>query len=123
MPFRSAYRPFWLGLGTVAFDLLLLALMGTLLVRWRPRVATLLATLTSADVVLTSLQGLLYNLPAHTGVVDGVAATAGLDADDAGHSCVLLDVGAAVCWAAGVEGQLGHGFYQDESTPVTVLFP
>lgn len=35
VPFRSAYQPFWLGLGTVAFDLILALLITSLL---RPRI-------------------------------------------------------------------------------------
>jgi phosphatidylglycerol lysyltransferase len=46
----------------VVFDLLLIALMFSLVRRWRARVASLLALLTSLDALLTTLQVLLWNV-------------------------------------------------------------
>lgn len=46
----------------VAFDVLLIALMFSLVRRWRARVAAWLALLTSLDALLTALQVLLWNM-------------------------------------------------------------
>lgn len=48
--------------GWVGFDALLIALMGSLVARWRARVAAWLAWLTSLDALLTLLQVLLWNV-------------------------------------------------------------
>jgi hypothetical protein len=51
----------------VAFDALLVALMGSLVHKWRARVAEWLAILTSLDALFTTLQVLLWNVwTAHT---------------------------------------------------------
>jgi phosphatidylglycerol lysyltransferase len=46
----------------VAFDVVLIALMFSLVRKWRARVATWLAVLTSLDALLTTLQVLLWNV-------------------------------------------------------------
>ncbi|MDP6011771.1 MAG: hypothetical protein QF707_08265, partial [Candidatus Poseidoniaceae archaeon] len=39
------------------------------------------------------------------------------------HSCAILDNGSAMCWGLGENGQLGNGYYANESTPVYVALP
>ncbi|MCS5537426.1 MAG: hypothetical protein NZ770_04915, partial [Candidatus Poseidoniaceae archaeon] len=39
------------------------------------------------------------------------------------HSCAVLDNGSAMCWGLGEDGQLGNGYYANESTPVYVALP
>jgi phosphatidylglycerol lysyltransferase len=54
----------------IGFDVAMLALLGGLLVRWRPRLAALAAGLATADAGLTALQALRWNLPRLRGPLD-----------------------------------------------------
>lgn len=54
----------------VAFDVLLIALMFSLVVRWRARVASLMSLLTSLDAFLTTSQVLLWNVWTARGLRD-----------------------------------------------------
>jgi phosphatidylglycerol lysyltransferase len=53
----------------VLFDLILIALMFSLVRRWRAGVAALVVLLTSADAMLTTLQVLLWNVWTASGFV------------------------------------------------------
>ena len=62
-----AHTPTWfpgpgVQLAWVAFDVLLIALMASLVVKWRARVAEWLSLLTSLDAFLTTLQVLFWNV-------------------------------------------------------------
>jgi hypothetical protein len=62
-----AHTPTWfpstgVQLAWVAFDVLLIALMASLVIKWRARVADWLSLLTRADALLTTLQVLFWNV-------------------------------------------------------------
>jgi hypothetical protein len=62
-----AHTPTWfpstgVQLSWVAFDVLLIALMASLVVRWRARIADWLSLLTRIDALLTTLQVLFWNV-------------------------------------------------------------
>ncbi|MFN3650874.1 MAG: phosphatidylglycerol lysyltransferase domain-containing protein [Armatimonadota bacterium] len=60
----------WVQAGWVVFDAGLLAGLFALGARWRPSLATVLASLISADALLTLLQVVVYNLPRVRGPLD-----------------------------------------------------
>jgi phosphatidylglycerol lysyltransferase len=64
----------WIQAGWVVFDLGLLAGLLALSARWRPWLATLLASLISADAALTLVEVLTFNLPRARTFLDGIVA-------------------------------------------------
>jgi predicted ferric reductase len=138
VPFIGSYRPFWLGLGAVAFDLLL-ALTLTSLVRrrlgygaWRAThwlayacwpIALLHGLGTGSDVKSTWLLALNLSCLAAVGLAVGVRAITGWP-DHARIRGAALGASAVfavflVLWLPG--GPLGHGWARRSGTPTSLL--
>ncbi len=87
LPFAGSYRPLWLGLGTVAVDLLLVVTAVSLLRKWvGPRVFKAVHWLTYALWPIALLHALGNGTDAGTAWMDGVAI-----------ACSVA-VGSAVAW-------------------------
>jgi sulfoxide reductase heme-binding subunit YedZ len=138
IPFLSPYRPFWLGLGTVAFDLLL-ALIVTSMLRQRIGVNAwrLVHWLAYASWPVAMLHSLGTGSDARTGWTAALAVSCGLAvvaavvwrvaaAQDAlpvvRAGATLAAVGTAIgllVWARG--GPLEHGWAARAGTPASLL--
>ncbi len=138
IPFVSAYRPFWLGLGAVAFDLLI-ALVVTSLVRHRIGFATwrLVHWLAYACWPVAVLHGLGTGSDTRTGLVlaftavcvvavlvaAGLRVGAGLASRPGGRALGFAAVTVApvllVIWL--VSGPLADGWARKAGTPDSVL--
>jgi methionine sulfoxide reductase heme-binding subunit len=138
VPFAGSYRPFWLGLGAVAFDLLLAVTLTSVLRRrlgydaWRAThwlayacwpIALLHGLGTGSDVKSTWLLGLNIACLAIVALAVGFRAITGWPAH-ARLRGAALGVTAAfalflVLWLPG--GPLGHGWAQRSGTPSSLL--
>ncbi|MCL2418787.1 MAG: ferric reductase-like transmembrane domain-containing protein [Conexibacteraceae bacterium] len=138
IPFKSAYRPFWLGLGAVAFDLLL-ALIITSLLRARIGVATWRKVhwLAYACWPIALLHGLGTGSDVKHGwmllitalCVAAVALAVGFRlatatglttaARVAGVAAPIAFVIGLLIWLPG--GPLGHGWAERAGTPVRLI--
>ena len=138
IPFVSAYRPFWLGLGAVAFDLLI-ALVVTSLLRRRIGFTTwrFVHWLAYACWPIAVLHGLGTGSDTRTGLVLGFTAAcvvavlvaaglrvgAGLASRPGGQALGFAAVTVApvllVIWL--VSGPLGDGWARKAGTPDSVL--
>jgi methionine sulfoxide reductase heme-binding subunit len=138
VPFAGSYRPFWLGLGAVAFDLLL-AVMLTSLVRrrlgygaWRAThwlayacwpIALLHGLGTGSDVKSAWLLGLGITCLAIVAVAVGFRVLTGWPAHARLRSAALGVTAAfalfLAIWLPG--GPLGHGWAQRSGTPTSLL--
>jgi sulfoxide reductase heme-binding subunit YedZ len=138
VPFLSPYRPFWLGLGTVAFDLLLALIVTSMLrqrigvYRWR-----LVHWLAYASWPVAMFHSLGTGSDARTGWTAAIAVICGLAvvaavvwrvaaAQDAAPvvraGATLAAVGTAIgllVWARG--GPLEHGWAARAGTPASLL--
>jgi methionine sulfoxide reductase heme-binding subunit len=138
VPFAGSYRPFWLGLGAISFDLLLAVTLTSVLRRrlgygaWRAThwlayacwpIALLHGLGTGSDVKSAWLLGLSIACLATVALAVGVRAITGWPE----HAClrgVALGATAAfalflLLWLPG--GPLGHGWAQRSGTPTSLL--
>ena len=137
IPFLSPYRPLWLGLGTVAFDLLL-ALVATSLLRRRIglRVWSAVHWLAYASWPVAMLHGLGTGTDARLGWMTALAAVCGtavagsilwrVHGSAAAGGPRLIAVGATLValvlgavWYS--SGPLQHGWARRAGTPATLL--
>jgi sulfoxide reductase heme-binding subunit YedZ len=138
VPFAGSYRPFWLGLGAVAFDLLLAVTFTSLLRRrlgygaWRAThwlayacwpIALLHGLGTGSDVKSAWLLGLSIACLAIVALAVGARAITGWP-EHARLRGAVLGVTAAfalflLIWLPG--GPLGHGWAQRSGTPTSLL--
>lgn len=66
----------WVQLAWVLFDVGLLAGLFSLVRRWRQGLATLLASVVTADAVLTTIEAALYNVPRISSIAEGLMVAA-----------------------------------------------
>jgi methionine sulfoxide reductase heme-binding subunit len=138
VPFAGSYRPFWLGLGAISFDLLLAVTLTSLLRRrlgygaWRAThwlayacwpIALLHGLGTGSDVKSTWLLALSIGCLAMVALAVGVRAITGWP-EHARLRGAALGATAAfalflVIWLPG--GPLGHGWAQRSGTPTSLL--
>jgi methionine sulfoxide reductase heme-binding subunit len=138
VPFGGSYRPFWLGLGAVAFDLLL-AVAFTSMVRrrlgygaWRAThwlayacwpIALLHGLGTGSDVKSTWLFALNVVCLATVGLAVGIRAIAGWPdharVRGAALGATAIFAAFLVLWLPG--GPLGHGWASRSGTPSSLL--
>ena len=138
VPFAGSYRPFWLGLGAIAFDLLL-AVTGTSLVRrrlgygaWRAThwlayacwpIALLHGLGTGSDVKSPWLLGLSIACLAIAALAVGFRAISGWPAHARLRGAALGATAAfalfLAIWLPG--GPLGYGWAQRSGTPTSLL--
>jgi methionine sulfoxide reductase heme-binding subunit len=138
VPFAGSYRPFWLGLGAIAFDLLLAVTLTSLVRRrlgygaWRAThwlayacwpIALLHGLGTGSDVKSAWLLGLSIACLAIVALAVGVRAISGWP-EHARLRGAALGATAAfalflVIWLPG--GPLGHGWAQRSGTPTSLL--
>ena len=138
VPFAGSYRPFWLGLGAVAFDLLLAVALTSLVRRrlgygaWRAThwlayacwpIALLHGLGTGSDVKSTWLLALSIGCVGIVVLAVGARAIIGWP-DHARVRGAALGATAAfslflVLWLPG--GPLGHGWAQRSGTPTSLL--
>jgi methionine sulfoxide reductase heme-binding subunit len=138
VPFAGSYRPFWLGLGAVAFDLLLAVTLTSFLRRrlgygaWRAThwlayacwpIALLHGLGTGSDVKSTWLLALNILCLAVVSLAVGVRAITGWPEHARVRGAALGTTGAftlfLVLWLPG--GPLGHGWAQRSGTPTALL--
>ncbi len=138
VPFGGSYRPFWLGLGAIAFDLLLAVALTSLVRRrlgygaWRAThwlayacwpIALLHGLGTGSDVKSTWLFALNVACLAAVGLAVGVRAITGWPdhARVRGAALAATAVFSAflVLWLPG--GPLGHGWASRSGTPASLL--
>jgi methionine sulfoxide reductase heme-binding subunit len=138
VPFGGSYRPFWLGLGAIAFDLLLAVALTSMVRRrlgygaWRAThwlayacwpIAILHGLGTGSDVKSTWLLALNVACLGIVALAVGVRAIAGLP-DHARVRGAALGATALfsmflVLWLPG--GPLGHGWARRSGTPTSLL--
>jgi sulfoxide reductase heme-binding subunit YedZ len=138
VPFAGSYRPFWLGLGAVAFDLLLAVTLTSLVRRrlgygaWRAThwlayacwpIALLHGLGTGSDVKSAWLLGLSIACLAIVALAVGVRAISGWPAHARLRGAALGATAAfalfLLIWLPG--GPLGHGWAQRSGTPTSLL--
>jgi predicted ferric reductase len=138
VPFGGSYRPFWLGLGAVAFDLLLAVVLTSVARRrlgygaWRAThwlayacwpIALLHGLGTGSDVKSTWLFALNIACLATVGLAVGIRAITGWPdhARVRGGALGATAIFAAflVLWLPG--GPLGHGWASRSGTPTSLL--
>jgi predicted ferric reductase len=138
VPFAGSYRPFWLGLGAISFDLLLAVTLTSLVRRrlgygaWRAThwlayacwpIALLHGLGTGSDVKSTWLLALSIGCLAIVALAVGVRAITGwpeharLRGAALGATAVFAVF--LVLWLPG--GPLGHGWAQRSGTPTSLL--
>jgi len=138
VPFAGSYRPFWLGLGAVAFDLLLAVTLTSFLRRrlgygaWRAThwlayacwpIALLHGLGTGSDVKSTWLLALNIACLAVVALAVGVRAITGWPEHARVRGAALGTTAAftlfLVLWLPG--GPLGHGWAHRSGTPTSLL--
>jgi sulfoxide reductase heme-binding subunit YedZ len=138
VPFAGSYRPFWLGLGAISFDLLLAVTLTSLVRRrlgygaWRAThwlayacwpIALLHGLGTGSDVKSAWLLGLSIACLAIVALAVGVRAIAGWPAHARLRGAALGATAAfalfLAIWLPG--GPLGHGWAQRSGTPTSLL--
>jgi methionine sulfoxide reductase heme-binding subunit len=138
VPFGGSYRPFWLGLGAVAFDLLLAVALTSLVRRrlgygaWRAThwlayacwpIALLHGLGTGSDVKSTWLFALNVVCLATVGLAVGIRAITGWPdharVRGAALGATAIFAAFLVLWLPG--GPLGHGWASRSGTPTSLL--
>ncbi len=138
VPFVGSYRPFWLGLGAVSFDLLLAVTLTSLVRRrlgygaWRAThwlayacwpIALLHGLGTGSDVKSTWLLALSIGCLAMVALAVGVRAITGWPEHARVRGAALGTTAAfalfLVLWLPG--GPLGHGWARRSGTPTSLL--